>query len=225
MVDTARDYRLGMALHAVAMLERRLRQWGLPWPVRRQEALALVEEARKRLLRARYSFLPAEMLAESEEVRWVSQAASRLREMLLPEQKPRLTPGQELAFAEIRWALLILYGLPARIRLGEENRPEWAVDVVGVEVVRVEPLAGTRLMVTRASAGAAAFTIVTNIQSIRPGEARAAALLPPAEFSGVVSEAMYASGPIEARYVGRRVPSRLLSGEVAAAVRRIVEGR
>jgi predicted RNA-binding protein with EMAP domain len=225
MVDTARDYRLGMALHAVGLLERRLRQWGLPWPVKRQEALSIVAEARKRLLRARYSFLPASMLAESDDVEWVRQAASRLKEMLIPEQRPRLQPGQELAFAEIRWALLILGGLPARIRLGEENRPEWAVDVVGVEVVRVEDVPGTRLKATRASAGVAAFTIVTNIQAIRPGEVRAAALLPPVEFSGIVSEAMYASDPIDRRYIGKRVPSRLLSGEVAAAVRRIVEGR
>ncbi len=214
-----------MALYAVEVLERRVRQWGLPWPVRRQEALGVISEARKRLLRARYSFLPADMLAVSEDVEWVAGAARRLAGLLIPAQRPRLEGGQAMAFAEIRWALSVLAGLPSRIRLGDDNRPEWAVDVVGVEVVRVEDLPGTRLKVTRASAGRAAFTIVTNIQEIKPGQVRAAAILPPAEFSGVISEAMYASDPIDRRYLGKRVPSRLLSGEVAAAVRRLVEGR
>ena len=225
MSDTSRDYRILMALHAVDLLERRVRQWGMPWPVKRQAALQEVAEARKALLRARYSFLPARMLAESQEVARVGEAADRLIAMLVPQQRPRLTGGQALAFAEIRWALAILKGLRSRLLLGDENRPEYAVDIVGVEVVRVEPIRGTRLYATRASAGSVAFTIVTNIEGIRQGEVRAAAVLPPQEFSGVISEAMYASEPIDREYLGKRVPPRLLSGEVAAVVRRITEGR
>ncbi len=225
-MDTANDYRVLMALHAVEVLRRRVAQWGLPWPVRRQEVLGIVGEVKSRLLKVRYSFLPSDMLADSDDVDFVVESARRLASMLLPGQKPRLRGGQELAFAEVRWALSVLAGLRGRILLGESNKPEWAVDVVGVRVVRVEPAPeGEGLKVTRATAGQAAFTIVTNLDEVSVGDVRAAALLPPAVVGGVVSEAMYSSSRLEERYVGRRVPSRLLSSELAGVIRRILEGR
>ena len=226
MVDTANDYRILMALHAVDVLRRRVSQWGLPWPIKKRDALEAVEEARRRLLRVRYSFLPSDMLADSDDVEYVVGTARRLASLLLPETRPSLRGGQELAFAEVRWALSVLAGLRERILLGDANRPEWAVDVVGVRVVRVEPAPeGEGLRVTRASAGRAAFTIVTNLRDVRVGEVRAAAILPPAVVGGVVSEAMYSSGPLDGRYLGKRVPSRLLSSELAGVIRRILEGR
>ncbi|MCE4629523.1 MAG: tRNA-binding protein, partial [Desulfurococcales archaeon] len=115
--------------------------------------------------------------------------------------------------------LLILLGLPNRILLGDENHPEYAVDIVGVEVTRVEPLENTEnLKVTRGSAGKAVFTIVTNLEDIKVGQVRAAAILPPAEFKGVISEAMYSSDPIDKNYIGKRVPRKLLSPEVKGKI-------
>lgn len=223
-MDTARDYRILVAEDAVARLERRVKSWGLPWPINRRRALEEVSAVKRSLLRLKYSYLPVDMLLESGELEGIVEGARKLAEELLPgpgAEKPRSVGGR-LALAEIRYALSILLGLPQRLRLGEENRPEYAVDVVGVEVTRVEGLT-ENLKVTRVSVGRAAFTIVTNIRDIRVGEVRAAAILPPAEFHGVVSEAMYASDPLERRLLGKRVPSRLLHGEVAAAVIRIAE--
>ena len=225
-MDTARDYRILVAEYALGLLERRLRQWGMPWPLNKAKALELVSDARKSLLRIKYSYLPAEMLLESEGLKRRVSNARELASMVMPEMLPRLEGARRLAFAEIRWALSVLLGLPQRIMLGEENHPEYAVDVLGVEITRVERLEGTEnLMLTRAAAGRAAFTIVTNIRDVRVGEVRAAALLPPVEFSGVVSEAMYASGPLERRFLGKRVPRRLLRPEVRAQVIRLVGGR
>jgi len=225
-MDTASDYRILMAEEAIRRLERRLRQWGMPWPFNRAKAMAELERARKSLLRVKYSYLPASDLLESEDLAGVVDAARSLASLVLPQQPVKLDGAKALAYAEIRWALSILLGLPGRIRLGEENHPEYAVDVVGVEVVRVEPLEGTdKLKFTRASAGNIAFTIVTNIPDIKVGEVRAAALLPPAEFSGVVSEAMYSSPPIEERYVGKRVPRKLLSSELRSVIIRLLENR
>ncbi len=227
MVDTARDYRVLVAEHALGLLERRVKGWGLPWPLNKGRALELLESSRKSLLKVKYSFLPADMLVESDDLARLVSNARELAGLVLPPegfQVPRETRVR-LALAEMRWALSILIGLPQRFRLGEENHPEYAVDVVGVEVTRVEPLT-ERLRVTRASAGIFALTIVTNIQGIRVGEVRAAAILPPVEFHGVVSEAMYASEPLgDKGLVGKRVPRRLLSGEVAAQVRRLVGER
>ncbi len=227
MVDTARDYRILVAEYALGLLERRVKGWGLPWPLNKGRALELLEDVRKRLLKVKYSFLPADMLVASDDLAGVVLGARELAGLLLPPagfQVPREARAR-LALAEMRWALSILLGLPQRFKLGEENYPEYAVDVVGVEVTRVEPLT-ERLKTTRASAGSFALTIVTNIEEIRVGEVRAAALLPPVEFHGVVSEAMYASEPLgDKGLVGKRVPRRLLSGEVAAQVRRLVGER
>lgn len=227
MVDTARDYRILVAEHALDLLEKRIKQWGMPWPLNKSRSLQLLAEARRRLMKVKYSFLPADMLAESDDLKALVAAAKELAGMMQPPQgapAPREVKTR-LAVAEMRWGLSILIGLPSRIRLGEGNHPEYAVDIVGVEVSRVDTLT-EKLRVTRASAGGFVLTIVTNIADIRPGEVRAAAILPPVEFHGVVSEAMYGSEPLnEKTLVGRRVPRRLLSGEVAAQVRRLVERR
>lgn len=219
-MDTANDYRILMAEYALSLLERRAKQWGMPWPFKKGRALELVSSIGKTLKRIRYSYLPPEDLVASEDMQALVSLARELAGIMLPGQPvPRLEERHKLALAEMRWALSILIGLPARIRLGPANRPEYAVDVVGAEVSRVEPLPGAdRLRVTRASIGSAVFTVVTNIESIREGEVRAIAILPPAVFRGVISEAMYASEPIDGKYVGKRVPRKLLSGEVAAKV-------
>ncbi len=223
-MDTARDYRILVAEDAIARLERRVRNWGLPWPINRRKVMDEIAEIRRNLLKLKYSYLPVDLILESGELKTLVEKARSLAQELLPKstaEKPK-SPSGRLALAEIRYSLSILGGLPVRIRLGEENKPEYAVDVLGVEVTRVEDLT-ENLKVTRASAGSIAFTIVTNIKDIRVGEVRAAAILPPVEFHGVVSEAMYSSDPIKERYVGKRVPSRLLHGELASMVIRIAE--
>ncbi len=223
-MDTARDYRILVAEDAISRLERRIKNWGLPWPINRRRVLDEVAEIRKSLLKLKYSYLPIDMILGSEELKVIVDNARSIAGEVLPKstaEKPKTVSGR-LALAEIRYALSILVGLPLRLKLGEENKPEYAVDVLGVEVTRVEDLT-ENLKVTRASAGTVAFTIVTNIKNMRVGEVRAAAILPPVEFHGVISEAMYSSDPIEERYVGKRVPSRLLHGELASMVIRIVD--
>jgi predicted RNA-binding protein with EMAP domain len=226
-LDTANDYRILVAEDAVERLERRVKSWNLPWPIRKKEVLTDIDALRKRILKIKYSFLPAEVLLTSEELKSLVEEAKRLAGILLQQRtssEPLKTPSQRMALAEIRYSLGILIGLPQRIRLGDDNKPEYAVDVVGAEVSRVEKLT-ENLKVTRASAGPFALTVVTNLKDIRVGEVRAVAILPPVEFHGVISEAMYSSDPIDRKYIGKRVPSRLLSSELRGKVMSIVERR
>ena len=218
-MDTAHDYRILVAEDAVERLSRRIRQWGMPWPFNRNKVVEYLEDIRKNLLKIKYSYLPANLILESEELKNMIEKTRQLKETLLPETIPKLDGGKAFALAEMRYALLILLGLPNRILLGDENHPEYAVDIVGVEVTRVEPLENTEnLKVTRGSAGKAVFTIVTNLEDIKVGQVRAAAILPPAEFKGVISEAMYSSDPIDKNYIGKRVPRKLLSPEVKGKI-------
>lgn len=218
-MDTAHDYRILAAEDAIERLSRRIRQWGMPWPFNRNKAVEYLEDIRKSLLKIKYSYLPANLILESEELKNIVEKTRQLKDTLLPETIPKLDGGKAFALAEIRYALLILLGLPNRILLGDENHPEYAVDIVGVEVTRVEPLENTEnLKVTRGSAGKAVFTIVTNLEDIKVGQVRAAAILPPVEFKGVISEAMYSSDPIDKNYIGKRVPRKLLSPEVKGKI-------
>lgn len=219
-MDTANDYRFILAEDAINRIEKRVKAWNLPWPIRKREVLESIDVLRRKLLKLKYSFLPANLILESEELKDLVSSSMKLKEELIDKEKTYGMPkniSQRMSLAEIKYSLSILIGLPQRLKLGEENKPEYAVDVVGVEVSRVEGLT-EKLKVTRASAGSFALTIVTNLKEIKVGEVRAAAILPPVEFHGVISEAMYSSDPLDRKYLGRRVPSRFLSTELRAKV-------
>ncbi len=96
-----------------------------------------------------------------------------------------------LSIAHIKFCLNILYNLENRLKL--PPKPEYAVDIrIGeVESVMKHPNAG-KLRICNVNVGKV-VTVVTNIESVKEGEKLAVALLPPAEFFGVVSEGMFLS--------------------------------
>ncbi len=226
-MDTSRDYRVLVAEDALCRLESLIRSWSLPYPLNKNAALSIVSEIRSLLMKIKYSFLPASMIVKSQELRGIEERVLRLRQMLVPRtQVMGLQVKQRLRLAEAKYALSILLGLRGRLVLGEENKPENAIDVVGVRVTSVEKHPSLEnLLVTRASTGRIVLNIVTNIKNLRREEVRGAAILPPQVFDDIVSEAMYATDPLPEEYLGKRIPGDLLSSEVRAAVMRIVRGR
>ena len=222
MSDTRNDYRFIVAEHAVEMLEELVRGKRLPAPVNWQRAMELVREAGGLVKRMRYSFMPPTTLAVSEEARRLQEVARELSATLFPREwidRLRRDPRARRPMAEARYAIRVLYGLPARLALGDENSPFYAFDIECVRVLSVEqhPRA-ERLKVTRAQ-GRLAYTIVTNLEDVRRGEVRAAAILPPAEFMGVISEAMYCSPRLEGCEPGKRPPRDMVElGEIGAVL-------
>jgi len=228
VADTKSDYRFIVAEHAASLLEEIVRTKRLPVPTNWQRALELAREAHSLVKRMRYSFIPPTMLAGSEEARRLQEVVRELTGLLLPREwldRLRSDPRARRPLAETRYALRTLYGLPARLALGDENDPYYAFDIECVTVTSVQkhPRAD-KLRVTTAK-GRLAYTIVTNIQDVRRGELRAAAVLPPREFMGVVSEAMYCSRRLseeEGCVPGKRPPRSLVElGEVGAVLREL----
>jgi len=173
----------------------------------------------------RFSFMPPSMLAASEEARRLQEVARQLSAVLLPREwgeRLRGDPRARRPVAEARYAVRVLYGLPARLARGDDNDPLHAVDIECVRVLSVEPHPeADRLYVTRAH-GLFPYTIVTNLEDVRRGQLRAAAILPPAELRGVVSEAMYCSGPLDGCEPGRRPPLDAVDrGAVGAVVEQV----
>ncbi|MCE4606384.1 MAG: hypothetical protein F7B59_03520 [Desulfurococcales archaeon] len=218
-MDTRNDYRILLALDAYDRLEKRVRSWVLPWPIEKGKAMNALSGIHKDLLKLRFSFLPYRMILESQELNDLVSEARLLYSLLFPRESSSIhVPAKGVhAVAEVKYALSILLGLPSRIRLGDDNVPEHAVDILGAEVVDVDEL-GEGLKETRASTGSFALTVVTNIGDIRKGQVRAIAILPPVEFRGVVSEAMYASDVISSELIGKRVGVDLVDRHVRAIV-------
>ncbi len=84
-MDTARDYRILVAEDAIARLERRVRNWGLPWPINRRKVMDEIAEIRRNLLKLKYSYLPVDLILESGELKTLVEKARSLAQELLPK--------------------------------------------------------------------------------------------------------------------------------------------
>jgi predicted RNA-binding protein with EMAP domain len=225
-MDTSRDYRLLLVKDAVERLEKIVRVWNLNYPIHKSKVTELIKKAKGEVDSLLYSYLPLTYLLKHNALRTLFELGERLAQELLPPKGTLLDRKTRFYVAEIRYALLQMINLRPRLLLGEENQPENAVDIVGVEIASVSkhPNA-SKLFITKAGTQKFGLTIVTNIGNIKKGEVRAAAILPPKEFFGVVSEAMYCSGPIPKDFMGKRPPSNLLdvkaiASEVEAVLRK-----
>lgn len=229
MSDTRSDYRLIVADHAASLLEHIVRTKKLPVPTNWQKATELAKEAHSLVKRMRFSFIPPTMLARSEEAKQLQEVVKQLTGMLLnPQWADRLRSDRKARrpLAETRYALRTLYGLPARLALGDDNDPFYAFDIECVTVTSVSPHPEADNLYVTTAKGKLAYTIVTNIRDVRRGELRAAAILPPREFRGVVSEAMYCSRrPLreeEGCTPGKRPPRQSVElGEIGAILAEI----
>lgn len=225
-MDTSKDYRILVAEDALRRLESRVRSWGMPYPLNRSVAESLLSKVRSLLMSIKYSYLPLNYLLSSQQLKELASLTKELSKYLLPPPNFRVSgESAKLALAEIKYSLLILLGLRSRLALGEENLPEYGVDVIGVEVVTVSkhPRAD-KLWVLKVGTEKFSLTVITNIPNVKKGEVRAVAILPPINLHGVISEAMIVSDPIPNEYRGRRPPNDLLHiNELRATVEAIIK--
>ncbi len=152
----------------------------------------IIKEIEAKIMEIKYSYGEIEDLKPYlEEIRKMCHTVisaiggdawvKKLREMKFSQQ----------TIAMIKFCLNILYNLENRLRL--PDYPEYAVDIrVGeIESVMKHPNAD-KLRICNVNVGKV-ITVVTNIPDVKEGEKLAVALLPPAEFFGVVSEGMFLS--------------------------------
>lgn len=222
----ADDYRFLVVEDAISRLENKIKVWGLPYPLNKAIALEHIKKLKSTFMKIKYSYLPYNMLIELEDLKTLEQLTKDLASILLPPKTIKLdTTSTKLAVAEIRYALSILLGLRHRIALGDENNPEYAIDIIGVEIGYVEkhPKA-EKLWITKAGTEQFSLTIVTNIVNIKKGELRGAAILPPVIFFDVISEAMYCTNPLDKSFKGKRIPSNFVHrAEIINAIEGIVK--
>jgi len=208
-MDTSKDYRLIIAQDAVERLDNIIRYHKLNLPLNWNKLSEILKEIKKIVLKLRYSYLPINLLLQDDDLNKLKQLSVELSKSMLDKNLINKFKPDPRILAETRYCLRIFYGLKYRLSLGEENKPWYAIDVEGVEIVSVHKHPNAdKLFVTKAD-GILPYTIVTNIQDIKKGEVRAAAILPPAVIRDILSEAMYCSNPIPREYKKRRPPENL----------------
>ncbi len=170
----------------------------------------ILHELKTNIYRLKYMYLPSNELIKTREINAIRDASVKLAKILLDKEALRRYRPDPYQVALTRWCLRILYGLRNRIMRGDDNNPLYSIDIEGVEIVSVmkHPKAD-KLWLTKAE-GILPYDIVTNIENIRKGEVRAAAILPPVKIMGVLSEAMYCSNPLPTEYKGKQVPYNLI---------------
>ncbi len=149
----------------------------------------------------RYSYVEPKELIETPQMRALKEKANGIIGALGGEEwyhtflnladKDEKEKVEE-AVAKVRFFLNTILGLDKRLALGKINDPVIAVDIKVGEVMSVgkHPNAD-RLLVTNVNLGDRALTVVTNDLTVKEGNRVAVALLPPANFRGIVSEGMF----------------------------------
>ena len=185
-MDTANDPRVIMAERCIKDMEKYIGN------LRDVKKSGILKDLSAKILEMKYSYGEVDdlkpylneikgMCVKILEILGGDKWASKLKAMKL----------SDMAIASVKFCLNILYNLEARLKLPAE--PEYAVDVrVGeVESVMKHPRA-EKLRICNVNVGKV-ITVVTNIADVKEGEKLPVALLPPAEFFGVVSEGMFLS--------------------------------
>jgi len=214
---TKNDYRILLLEDAIDRLTMRIKNWSLPFPINKGRLENLVKNAKNTVYRVKYSFLPANALLNSPDVIELERLGKQLYREIFEnfdamKTRAKLTVKQKLVIAEIKYCLWMILGFRRRLKHGDDNFPEYAVDVLGVEILSVQKHpSANNLKILKAGTEKFGFIIITNIKNIRSGEIRAVAILPPREFMGIISEAMIVSEPLDRSMKGRFVPYSIIN--------------
>ncbi len=230
VVDTAKDARVLILEDALRRIDDLVTNRRLRVHIEYRRLEQLVQDANNLLYEIKYSYIEPDQLAELPSTKRLVETVSEIGELVHSAvvssgYRPKTTKEQ-LVHAELEYAVRTANGLPRRLHQGISD-PGYAVDILAVEVSKVEPVPGaTRLFSCRCTDGRRIWKILTNISGIKNGSRHACAALPPVEMMDGVSEAMFLGGEIlpEDTPLGvlTSVPSQMLD-QARAQVLKIIE--
>ncbi len=201
MWDTSKDYRLLIAEKAVELFLKTIEHAKFKGRWDKKKVIKLAKEMLPELQAMRYSYLDPKELIDTPQMEALKEKAQGIIEALGGEEwhhkflsladKSEKEKVEE-AVAKVRFFLNTILNLDKRLALGKINDPVIAVDIKVGEVMSVgkHPNAD-RLLVCNVNIGDRAITVVTNDLTVKEGNRVAVALLPPANFRGIVSEGMF----------------------------------
>ncbi len=201
MWDTSKDYRLLVAEKAVELFLKTVEHAKFKGKWNKKGAQQLAKEMIPEIQAMRYTYVDPKELVDTPQMKALKEKAEGIIEALggdewhhtflsLADKSER--EKVEEAVAKVRFFLNTILGLDKRLALGKINDPVIAVDIKVGEVMSVSKHPNAdRLLVTNVNIGDRAVTVVTNDLTVKEGNHVAVALLPPANFRGIVSEGMF----------------------------------
>ena len=201
MWDTAKDYRILIAMHARELFLRTIQtgifrgNWNKKGTI---EETKRMEPDLKSLL---YCYLEGDELANCEDVEKLEEKAHKIINFLggedwahkfmngAPKDEREKT---EENIAKVRFFLDTILGLRSRFKFGPIDDPIIGIDVKVGEIMSVSkhPKADS-LMICNVNLGKRALKVVTNDLTVKEGNRVGVSLLPPATFMDIVSEGMF----------------------------------
>ncbi|MGQ4871649.1 MAG: hypothetical protein ACP6IT_07415 [Candidatus Thorarchaeota archaeon] len=196
-MDTAKDPRILVVEDAIGRLGNIVRNRRLKIHLDYGTFANTLKSLEGTFYEVKYSYADPRQVAELPTTRKIVEEISRMGATVesavsSANYKPK-TVGERLALSEFRYGVRTVEGLPRRLALPDD--PAFAVDILAVEVTQVSHIEGSdKLTLCRCTDATRIWTVVTNIPGIKPGTRLPAAVLPPAELMGVISEAMFLGG-------------------------------
>lgn len=197
-MDTAKDARILVLEDALKRLNDVVSARRVKVHVEYSKLVEALKIAGSLLYEIKYSYIDASALAVLEATKNLVAAIDGFADIYTAAIesagfKPK-TGKEQLALAEIDYALRIVKGIPTRLAEYDED-PAYAIDILAVEVSQAYPVENSKnLLSCRCTDGSRIWHIVTNISDVKPGVKLACGVLPPVEMMNVVSEAMFLGG-------------------------------
>ncbi|MGQ4833012.1 MAG: tRNA-binding protein [Candidatus Asgardarchaeia archaeon] len=224
-MDTANDYRIRLAEEAVERLEKMIIQKRIPYRFDKNKAMSIIHSLKKNIMTIKYSFLPLSQLLESESLDTIKMQAIELEKILVDSSFLPQSTKQKHIIAEIKYCLRILSGIKERLKLGEENKPEFAIDIIGARVVSVsEHPKSSKLKICKVGDKANLYQIITNKTDVKKDDVYAIAFLPPVMLLDIVSEGMICSDKLDESKIGARI-SNIHSSEIQSIIIKLTSNK
>ena len=201
MWDTAKDYRILIAMHARELFLRTVQTGSFRGNWNKKGSIEETKRMEPDLKSLLYCYLEGDTLANCEDVDKLEEKANRIIDFLggedwahkfmngAPKDEREKT---EENIAKVRFFLDTILGLRNRFKFGPIDDPIIAIDVKVGEIMSVSkhPNADS-LMICNVNLGKRALKVVTNDLTVKEGNRVGVSLLPPATFMEIVSEGMF----------------------------------
>ncbi|MHA2024738.1 MAG: hypothetical protein ACW98U_02460 [Candidatus Thorarchaeota archaeon] len=197
-MDTAKDARIIVLEDAIRRLNEAVGGRKLKLHVDYSQLVASLQQAGSLIYEVKYSYIPADQVAELESTQNIIKTLTSFRTVLESAinssgYKPS-TMKESVSFADVFYAFRIVENFVEKLRDSNDD-PGYAVDIVAVEISQTQAVPDSKnLTECRCTDGSRIWKIVTNIQNLKSGVKLACAILPPVEMMNIVSEAMFLGG-------------------------------
>jgi predicted RNA-binding protein with EMAP domain len=167
----------------------------LKFHVEYSKLVDILQQVSSLVYEVKYSYVPAEQVADLDSTRKIVEGISSFRNMLEQSIKSTgynpATPKEIHTQAELSYCFRIIKGFQDRLKnFGDD--PAHAIDILAVEISQAQPVSDSKnLTECRCTDGSRIWKILTNIHGLKAGTILACAVLPPIDMMDHISEAMF----------------------------------